>query len=73
MLSGATAESVSVVFNSKINEAVPQHRGAIRSVGVYGEKPKSKICVLRHFLKVAIEVAQQTDSGRLFQREGELE
>ena len=36
-------------------------------------KAKSKRCVLRHFLKVAPEVAEWTHSGRLFQREGAQE
>ena len=35
-----------------------------------GGKAKSKRYVLRRLLKVAIEVAERTDSGRLFQREG---
>ena len=33
-------------------------------------KAKSKTYVLRRLLKVATEVAERTDSGRLFQREG---
>ena len=65
-LSGATAESL---FNTKIDEAVPQHQWAIGCVGVYGEKPTSKRCILRCFLKVATEMAEWTDSGRLFQRD----
>ena len=35
-----------------------------------GGKAKSKRYVLRRLLKVATEVAEWTDSGRLFQREG---
>ena len=35
-----------------------------------GGKAKSKRYVLRHLLKVATEVAERTDSERLFQREG---
>ena len=38
--------------------------------GVYGGKAKSKRYVLRRLLKVATEVAERADSGRLFQREG---
>ena len=34
-----------------------------------GERPGQKY-VLRHFLKVATEVDERTDSGKLFQREG---
>ena len=36
-------------------------------------KAKSKRYVLRRLLKVASEVAERTDSGRLFQREGAQE
>ena len=39
-------------------------------IGVYGRKDKLKRYVLRRLLKVATEVAERTDSGRLFQREG---
>ena len=35
-----------------------------------GGKAKSKRCVFRYFLKVAPEMAEQTDSRRLFQRDG---
>ena len=35
-----------------------------------GGEAKSKRYVLRCLLKVATEVAERTDSGRLFQREG---
>ena len=38
------------------------------SDGIYGGKAKSKRCVFRYFLKVATELAERTDSGRLFQR-----
>ena len=57
-----TAESV---FNSKIDEAVAQHQRAFGRAGVYGVKAKSKRCVLRCFLKVAIGVAVdgQTATG----------
>ena len=34
---------------------------------IYGGKAKSKRCVFRCFLKVATEMAERTDSGRLFQ------
>ena len=61
-LSGATARSV---FKSKVDEAIPGHQQA----GVYGGI-KSKRYVLRRLLKVATKVAEWTDSGRLFQREG---
>ena len=36
-------------------------------------KAKSKRCVLRRLFKVATEVAERTDSRRLFQREGAQE
>ena len=39
------------------------------SDGIYGGKAKSKRCVFRYFFKVATELAEQTDSGRLFQRD----
>ena len=35
-----------------------------------GERPSRKRYVLRRLLKVATEVAERTDSGRLFQKEG---
>ena len=35
-----------------------------------GGETKSKRYVLKRLLKVATEVAERTDSGRLFQREG---
>ena len=34
-----------------------------------GGKAKSKRCVFSYFLKVATELAERTDSGRLFQRD----
>ena len=43
------------------------------SGGIYGERAKSKRCVLRYFLKVATELAERTESGRLFQRDGAQE
>ena len=39
------------------------------SDGIYGGKAKSKRCVFRYFLKVATELDERTDSGRLFQRD----
>ena len=68
MLSGATSKSV---LNSKIAEAVPQCQQVIRHAGVYGGKVRSERYVLRYFLKVATEVHEWTDSGKMFQREGE--
>ena len=65
-LSGVTAKSV---LNSKIDEAVPQRQQVIGHDSVYGGKARSKRYVLRHFLKVETEVDEQTDSGKLFQRE----
>ena len=38
--------------------------------GIYGGKAKSKRCVFRYLLKVATEMAERTESGRLFQRDG---
>ena len=66
-LSGATAESV---FNSKIEETVPYHQQAIGHADIYGRKAKSKRCVFKCFWKVAIEMAEQKDSSRLFQKDG---
>ena len=43
------------------------------SNGICGGKAKSKRCVFRYFLKVAIELAERTDSGRLFQTDGAQE
>ena len=43
------------------------------SDGIYGGKAKSKRCVFRYFLKVATEMAERTDSGRLFQGDGAQE
>ena len=44
-----------------------------RHAGIYGRKAKSKRCVFTCFLKVATEMAERTDSGRLFQRDGAQE
>ena len=55
------------MFNSKNHKAVRNINGA------YGRNTKSKGCVLRHSLKEATEVAEWTDRGRLFQREGACE
>ena len=41
--------------------------------GVHRERAKSKRCVLRCFFKVATEMVEGTDSGKLFQRHGEQE
>ena len=43
------------------------------SDGIYRGQAKSKRCVFRYFLKVATELAEQTASGRLFQRDGAQE
>ena len=40
---------------------------------IYGEKAKPERCVFRYFLKVETEMAERTDSGRLFQRDGAQE
>ena len=69
-LTGATSRSV---LNSKIDEVIPQHQQVLGHAGVYGGKAKSKRYVLRHFLKVATEVDERTDSSKLFQREGAQE
>ena len=41
-----------------------------RHTSVYGGKAKLKRCVLRFFLKVATEMAEQTDREEVFQRDG---
>ena len=41
--------------------------------GIYGGKAKLKRCVFRYFLKVELKMAEWTDSGRLFQRDGAQE
>ena len=71
-LSGATARSV---FKYKVVEAIPSHQQTVGRTGVYGGggEAKSKRYVWRRLLKVATEVAEWTDSGRLFQREGAQE
>ena len=61
-LSGMTAESV---FNSKISEAVPWHQWAVWFASVYREKARSKRCVFRCFFKVATEMTQWENIGRL--------
>ena len=66
-LSDAIAESV---FNGKIDETVPWHQRAIVCAGVEGGKAKSKRCLFTCFLKAATEMAEQTHSDRLFQRDG---
>ena len=58
---------------AKSDEAVPQRQQVIEHAGVYGGKARSKRYVLRHFLKVKIKVAERTDSGKLFRREGAQE
>ena len=69
-LIGATAKSV---FNSEFDEAVVLHQQAIGYAGVCGRNAKSRRPVLRSFLKVAIEMAEWTDIGRLLHREGAQE
>ena len=61
-LSGATARSV---FKYEVVEVVSKHQQAVGHTGVYGGKAKSKRYVLRRLLKVATEVAERKDSGRL--------
>ena len=41
--------------------------------GIYGGMAKSKRYIFGYFLKVATEMAEGTDSGRLFQRDGAQE
>ena len=43
------------------------------SDSIYGGKAKSKRCVFRYFVKVATEMAERTDSGGLFLRDGAQE
>ena len=62
-----------LVFNSKLEEIVPSHQQAMGNDGIYGGKAKPKRCVFRYSLKVATEMAERTDSRRLFQRDGEQE
>ena len=50
-----------------------KHQQAIEHAGIYEGKAKSKRCVFRSFLKVSTEMAEQTDSRRLFQRDGAQE
>ena len=45
-----------------------RHQWAIGHADVYRRRAKSKRCVFRHFLKVAIEGTEWTNSGRLFHR-----
>ena len=66
-LSGATSKSV---LDSKVGEAVPQRQ---QIIGHTGGKARSRRYVLRHFLKVATELDERTDNGKLFQREGAQE
>ena len=58
------------MFKCEVVEVVPQHQQAVGHTGVYVGKANSKRYALRRLLKVATEVAERTDSGRLFQREG---
>ena len=58
-LSGTTAKSV---FNSKIEETVPQHQQAIGHAGIYGGNAKSKRCVFRGFLQIANEMDRQREA-----------
>ena len=69
-VSGVTAESV---FSSKIDETVLWHQWFVGCASVYRGMTKSKRCVFRCFLKVATEMTEQTDSSRLFQRDGAQE
>ena len=62
--------------NSQIGVQIQSRRGySVTSTGRWAhrclrEKAKSKRYVLKSLLKVATEVAERTDSGRLFQSEG---
>ena len=64
MLSGATAESLFLNKSKKLFPNINRPSGG---------KAKSERCVFRCFLKVATEMAERTDSGRLFQRDGAQE
>ena len=68
-LSGATAVSV---FNSKIKETVHNLNGPWGMPVSMGERPSQRD-VFRCFLKVATEMAEWTDSERLFPRVGAQE
>ena len=77
--SGSVDARAESVFNSKIDETVPWHQRAVGCAGVYGGpwgvrvsmggQAKLKRCVFRSFLKVATDMADRTDSGRLLQRD----
>ena len=64
-LSSATAR---LVFKYKVLEAILYHQQAVGHTGVYRGKAKSKRYVLRRLLKVATEVAELTDSGKVVPR-----
>ena len=69
-LGGAASKSV---LNSKIDEALPQRQQVIGHANVSGGMARTKRYVLRHFLKVATEVDERSDSVKLFQRGGAQE
>ena len=58
--------TIKSVLNRKIDAAVSQRQQVIGHAGVYGEKAEWKRYLLRNFLKVATEVDERIDSGKLF-------
>ena len=65
---GSAARQPSRVFNSKIDEALPYHEQAIKRVWRVRSSLRDE-STDTHFLKVATEMAERTERGRLFQRE----
>ena len=67
---GSVAQQPNQCSTAKLRKQFRNINRPLGSDGIYGGKAKSKRYVFRCFLKVVTELAERTDSGRLFQRDG---
>ena len=62
---GSVAWQPNQCSTAKSKKQFHKHQQAMGNDGIYGGKAKSKRCVFKYFLKVAFEMAEWTDRGRL--------
>ena len=70
---GSVAHQTNQCPKAKLQDSVQKCQQTIRCAGIYGGKAKSKRCVFRHLLKVAVEGADWKKRGSLFHRLGPQE
>ena len=70
---GSVAHQTNQCPKAEVQDSIQKRQQSIGCAGIYGGKAKSKRCVFRRLLKVAVEGADQTKRGSLFHRSGPQE